>query len=632
MDNKIIKLVTIICLGITLVALIVARNSAAVEYEASIYTATPLFVWFSLLLNLICGISIITHQLSTYNYKRSNIWLLGLVLILFSYILFQALWIIRGYTLYNIGDPAFHLGMIKEVLISGYVDKRSIYPLLYILSVEISTVSGFSIITIHKTLSLIFSLFFVLFIYVFAKTILGKKGQIIIATIAGMAFVLPLTYLNFTPNYLGNFIFPVVLYILIKCYENDLYQWKILLITFIFFLPLLHPVLALALVIIMIAPWISKKSLSVLLNLYVAIKMKINPKSDVSIRSKPIESVKRIKIIGVYMSAILLLFVWTITWVSSFFQWNVFVLNTYKIITEGSTNELDLVKDAINYGASLGYNPFVHFFKLYGDLILFLFLSIIGLFLLIRSTSLSKKQLRGFFYLYSSMLIVCMLTGLFFLLNLGFGNDRLFVYLILLSIPIVGYVLHQFLQKAINNPNKIINRKTGSILLVILLMGMFIEGGSTIYASSYTHIANWQITKTELDGMDWFFNEKNRDIGTSTFSVVPGRFANILLSSQEHESRNDIPSRFSTGITSKYLQVKYHFGYDNNTYLGQQYIDNFYMVLNKKDREVYQEVLPEMAKIRFLPQDFVKLENDTTVNTIYSNGGLDVYFVNYRQK
>ena len=96
----------------TIGALFVARNSPAVAYETSIYTATPLIVWGVLILNALCGIGIVVHQVYTKRYKESKLWLLGLLLVLLSFITVLSLWIIRGYYLWSDGDPLLHLQTI----------------------------------------------------------------------------------------------------------------------------------------------------------------------------------------------------------------------------------------------------------------------------------------------------------------------------------------------------------------------------------------------------------------------------------------------------------------------------------------------------------------------------------------
>ncbi|MBT9150871.1 MAG: hypothetical protein DDT40_01050 [candidate division WS2 bacterium] len=83
--DRAIKLICIVCLSMTVGALIVARNSPAIAYEPSIYTATPLIIWIVLFVNLVCGIGIVVHQVGSNRHTKDNLWILGLGLILLSF-------------------------------------------------------------------------------------------------------------------------------------------------------------------------------------------------------------------------------------------------------------------------------------------------------------------------------------------------------------------------------------------------------------------------------------------------------------------------------------------------------------------------------------------------------------------
>jgi len=48
------------------------------------------------------------------------------------------------------------------------------------------------------------------------------------------------------------------------------------------------------------------------------------------------------------------------------------------------------------------------------------------------------------------------------------------------------------------------------------------------------------------------------------------------------------------------------------------------------DKVLYEEVYPEVRAFRFAPSDFEKLEHDPSVAKLYSNGGLDIYFIHAR--
>jgi len=60
---------------------------------------------------------------------------------------------------------------------------------------------------------------------------------------------------------------------------------------------------------------------------------------------------------------------------------------------------------------------------------------------------------------------------------------------------------------------------------------------------------------------------------------------------------------------------------------GETYTKDKYMILTQNDRLQYVEIYPEVAEFRFYPADFDKLEDDPSIDKIYDNRGLDVWYV-----
>ena len=102
--NRIFKIVAIICFILITIALVVARDSPATDYEASIYAATPLLAWFFLISSFACGIGITVYDVYQKNDNRSNLWAIGLLLTLLPSLAILGLHHIRGYFLYGAGD------------------------------------------------------------------------------------------------------------------------------------------------------------------------------------------------------------------------------------------------------------------------------------------------------------------------------------------------------------------------------------------------------------------------------------------------------------------------------------------------------------------------------------------------
>ncbi|MBT9132752.1 MAG: hypothetical protein DDT32_01778 [Syntrophomonadaceae bacterium] len=140
---------------------------------------------------------------------------------------------------------------------------------------------------------------------------------------------------------------------------------------------------------------------------------------------------------------------------------------------------------------------------------------------------------------------------------------------------------------------------------------------------------NWQITRTEIAGMDHFIRNKDTSIGIAGVTIMPGQFAQFLLTQDELVGRYDILTH--RGMIPEDLRVPWRFGYDNHSTLGHWLAQDIYMVLTSRDKSFYRDIFPTLAEIRFTPQDFQRINYDPNVNHIYSNSGLDVYFINSRK-
>ncbi len=202
-SGRVIKIIASICFVLLAVAVVIVWNSPATGYESSIYTATPQMVWGFLIFSLVCGISIVVQQIYTKEHEKGSLWIIGLILILLSYTTFLSLWIIRGYALWCPGDPLTHLGRIQNVIASGYIAPGDAYPITYIYLAQISQLLDVNPVVLHKLMPLFFALLYVAGMYLLAKAILPRKGQVILATIAGTTLIGG-WYLNLIlPNWRG---------------------------------------------------------------------------------------------------------------------------------------------------------------------------------------------------------------------------------------------------------------------------------------------------------------------------------------------------------------------------------------------------------------------------------------------
>lgn len=596
-SNKLL-LVVLLCLIVTILYNVFSMPFNE-GYESSTYSGFPITFWPSIFLLLVIGIFVVIQRLFSSSYSSCSL-IIGMGSVFIFYIIMLSLWMIRGYFLWDSGDPLTHLGIVNEILNSGHIETSNIYPIAHVLSVIISLIFNVPPTIPQKILPLIFGILNVPFLYLFAKSILPKKGQAIIATLLGMA-LLQGWYLNFTPNHLANLIFPLILLILVKSYLSDNASWSILLLIELFLLPMFHIVPAFALFVIMLSLFFFKK-------------LRFNKqKSSDNWHSK-------------YSHIVLILYpLWLVTWISSFYVWSSTIKNLEAFINEGGNTNLDLLRDQILYGTSYGYNILEYFIKEYGGICVLFLLSAISFFILLNKHSKVSAIKPLFAFFVPSCTFVILIILLYFL-NLGFGPLRLMVYLVIICSVFSAFTIYKLLIFA-RRQKKSLFRMFSLFIAVFIILLLFLNGAMKLYPSQYTLEANQQVTKTETMGMNWFLNNNDVSIEMTAITLAPGRFSHFLLTSEERIGRIDLQNLSGGLYISNFLKVPYHFGYDTNSSLGDFYNSSTFLILTSQDRIIYHEIYPEIESLRYLPQDFARLAQDSTLDKLFSNGGLDVYLI-----
>ena len=601
-QKNILQILCITCLLFATIAIFITNLSTVTGYEFSIYKSTPIIFWITIFFLMIIGLLIIIYYIFYEKLDQSMLWLIGLFLIFLSYIMCLSLSIIRGYFMWDMnGDPATHIGFINQIILNGNLPNQLVYPILHIYAAQMFLVSNISIIALHKVLPLILSIIYLLYISLFLKVILPEKSQVILAIIASSIF-LNKSYLFFVPNSLADLYFPLLLYIFIKNIFESNVIWALLMLITIFVYPIFHPVANLAFFIIICTSFLP----NYIFNKVNGNKITTNERDNLLIFKK---------------NLILLLFVWSITWISSFYVWNRLITNIKELIVEGGTsNALSLVHQ-INYAESYGYNVTEQVLKLLGGSAVYSLIVIISFPILWKNKD--NEKLNILFALYGPFATICLLILLLYLTNVFFGPLRMLTYTNIIAIPFVGYLLNDLINRVKINNNIKSKHKFVSTLnlggLLLLLFIVWINGILTLYASSYILTESYQTTHTEVNGMSWLFKTKSLDQKITGITVVPFRYANLLLTPQEQ-----LQDKIHDFENLDNLKIPYHFGY-NNTVLSDYYNRSTYMVIDEEDKLLYKDMLPQMANIRWVQNDFEKLERDISVQKIYSSKQMEIF-------
>lgn len=591
----------IICLNLLTISLIIAHSDPSTGYESSIYDSTTNILWISLIFSILCGTLIVLFYAYNENLKQ-GLWKIGLFIIYLCYIIVLSLFIIRGYFMWCMsGDPASHLGNVNQIISTGYVPTHLFYPILHVYTSQLFLVLNIDIITLHKILPLIFGVLYPPFFYTLSKAVFSEKNQIILSTIASNTFING-WYLNLTPNGLSNLYFPLLLSISLNAVYRKKVSWEMLIVIMVFFYPVFHPVPTLVLIIIFSTLFLSN---------YIYNKRNI---FYVNVNEKIILS--RFKI-----TLIFLLLVWSITWISSFYVWDSTIKNIYILMNEGGpSNVFGLVED-INYAKGYGYNVFEQALKIIGGPLVYMIISIISFPFIYKSkkTLNNKYNLDNLFSLYGPILFISLFIIILYFLNMEFDPLRVVTYVTVISTLFVGYFFNHLITTLKNKHNTNVILPFVGFIFILLLV--WINGILTLYPSPYTWETNSQTTMSEIDGMNWLLENKNIDLDITGITVTPYRFGRLLLTPEQNRLQKFYWSQ------PDYLRVPYHFGYDNNTEISIYYHKSLYLGINEKDKLIYSDLFPEMAEIRWVPEDFEELNWDRSTKKIYSSKKFEIFYI-----
>jgi len=281
-------------------------------------------------------------------------------------------------------------------------------------------------------------------------------------------------------------------------------------------------------------------------------------------------------------------------------------------------SHLTTLTTQINYAQYYGYSVAVQFFKVYGDLLVYILLALIALPILWRGIR-SRADIRNLASLYGPLGAIALLIVALFFTAVDFSPMRFAVYIAIVCTILGGLTLYKFIDWATSHHGEWLAR-IATFFVAVLLVGVSMNSILKAYPSPYTLSPSYQTTQAEIDGMDWFLHNKDTGMNSSGWYYAPYRYAAFLLTPDERGQRED----FLGNVTGS---LPFHLGYDKYPMMGQGYEEDTYVVLRELNRVHYIDVFPRMAELRLLPSDFAKMEHDPSVDRLYANGGLEIWYV-----
>jgi len=156
-------------------------------------------------------------------------------------------------------------------------------------------------------------------------------------------------------------------------------------------------------------------------------------------------------------------------------------------------------------------------------------------------------------------------------------------------------------------------------MATLLLSGPMLITVGNFYKSPWVLQNNNYIVESDVEGMDWYFSNKNRETETTVLWRGIDRYGLLLLSSEEQERRK---GELNLNESASEYRVPENFGGKGRLYdqTGRTYY------LESKSERLLMVSVYEGWDI-FTRADFERLKSDPSVNRIYTNGNQNVSLV-----
>jgi hypothetical protein len=598
-SDLVLKAVATVCFVVIAVSVVIASSSVATGYELSIYAGTPILVWPLLLISVIGGIWLITNQ--AFGDAKTIHWGVVVGPLVLANLTILLLPMLRGYYLYASHDSLAHTGMGLDITLTGHATTDNVYPTTHILISLLSQVCDIAPTSIERFLPVFLNtVFAIMLMYLVGKATLPKRGQILLVVAFASGFLLNSLHVMLYAQVISFFLVLLALYLRLDESINQRLVGRILLIIVLFSIPYSHPAPSLMIIFFLLTIELA--------NAFYRKKSEHLSKGQISVTLALISAIT------------------FFTWISSFVIFDVKVNKLWANLRDPlAAPHLQTLETAI--GEASMDQVVSTFLKMYGDSVICLLLAVTSAAIVTRKAWAGKKGVSGIWALTMVFLVAVPIQLLIFtgarsqtvgrFVNLNFA--------ILLSPVLAAYALYQILRRA--------GKATFALALSILL-AFWIISALGIYHSPWIAQPGWQITRMDIQGIEWFLQNKDNDTPFSAMGYPHG-VQYIAHGYRSAFSREDLMESIRQIFYDVEQTLPTRFGYDHLTTLGESMTQDQYLIVAKRfqiataDPVLSSEGLTVVPLFwpGFQPTDFDRLEEDPSVSKLYSNGEWDVWQV-----
>ncbi|MGI6078556.1 MAG: hypothetical protein ACOYCB_10440 [Fastidiosipilaceae bacterium] len=567
------KVICILAYLFTIIALFIILFSPARGYELSIYTSSPLAMWFFLISSTAGSILIIIWLSSSGRFN--TVYLLSSFLLLLNNFIILSLPALRGYFQYAAGDPISHLSEIQSIVSNGYMGEHNIYPLLHIIYVALSELSGQSANILSRYTPPLFSLIFLmLFMVLLAKVSLPKSVPISLVLPATTVLYFNSLHFLVYPHVFSILLLPMAFYIFFKCSHSNAWQWTLLSVLLLIAVPFTHPTGG---TIVIVTLCISAIALKVLRD---RMHLSNNRKS--------------------FLKQLLIPLVVLFTWHSNFGIFNNkvagFFSTFFQVSNDPHITYFVQIADRLTFMENLTF-----VLRMYGDTLIFCVLSIASTIFIFKSIMRKDKDYANLLVLVIFFYYGFLIQGIIFSAvgSVTVGRMLNLPCSMVVTPILVGFGLYALFQG--------LSKERASFLISSILIVVFVVSLLSVFHSPWTFSPSWHITNMDNSGSSWIADYRD---ATLNFEAM-GLDSSLLGGSTEV-----IPQGFS---------------YDSP--LGNAINDDNYLLINKRCIMANTNLMVAKAKLNvkhgwgFGLTEYTKIDSDYSINRIYSNGEFDSYLV-----
>jgi hypothetical protein len=203
-----------------------------------------------------------------------------------------------------------------------------------------------------------------------------------------------------------------------------------------------------------------------------------------------------------------------------------------------------------------------------------------------------------------------------FFINGSFGFLRIYNIALLFAVIMVSIWFVKVFPKEVNIKFSRIFFVMG-IILMITSLSVF-----TLYLSPLSRSSNQQVPYSNYLGMTTFFQIRDDSVVILEMGLSQDRYYDAIFG-------RSYPRKNIQYDALNKLSPPDHFGYQSNETFSKTGTNKQYLLLNDLGKYFYPKIFPEFKKKwRFTHSDFSRLKHDKTVQQIYTNEDLEIFFIN----